>query len=166
MRTNFTDSIDKVLPILQEKLYDNVNDINKKVIHLLTYLPQLFNLNKKKSSISILEMELREEAPTKNKSPSLIAADPECKQVKCYVDSEPLHCTELFKAVLLLLAAYYIFNINYAKEQKLTFIFLEHMIFRSDIERISPRNLNFLSILNVLDRAKLTDFYKMPKATV
>lgn len=102
--------------------------------------------------------------PTTNKPPTLIATDPEVEQVKCYVDSKPLFYTEPFKAVSLLLAACYNFNINYAKEQKVQLIFLEHMVFGDDVDRISPKNSHLLTILNVLNQTKMTKFYQIPKA--
>ncbi|XP_043468276.1 uncharacterized protein LOC122502339 isoform X1 [Leptopilina heterotoma] len=164
MRLNLTISIDKMLTILKVKTTEG--DINRKALHLLKYLPDLFPSNgkKKQQNHSLLEMELREEAPSKITAPILIAADADGNQLKSYVDSEPMHCAQPFEAIILLMASYYIFNINYEKHLNLQFILLEYLIFGSEVSRISPGNSKYLSVTNVLEKAGITPkFYEMPK---
>lgn len=106
---------------------------------------------------------MQKEIPSKIKAPILIAADAQCQQLMCFVDSEPLHCSEPIEAVLLLLAAYYIFNISYEKVHNLQFILLEYLIFGDKVLEISPGNSKYVSILNILDAAGITQkFYEMP----
>ncbi|XP_051156014.1 uncharacterized protein LOC127289364 [Leptopilina boulardi] len=97
----------------------------------------------------------KETVPASNKAPTLISVDEHCEMLKCYVDSEPLHCAKPLEALLLLIASYYIFNINYEKKHNLQFLFLERIIFGEKFRRISPINSKYLSLLNLQDRAKL-----------
>lgn len=58
MKNNFIKSMDKVISRLTNKINDN--DINKKLIHLLKNLPELFDSNFKKNQKiqSILKIEV------------------------------------------------------------------------------------------------------------
>lgn len=96
--------------------------------------------------------------PSKNRAPILIAADSQCEMLKCYVDSEPMHCAKPTEALLLLIASYYIFNINYEKQNHLQFILLENIIFGQNVKRIAPGNSKYLSLLHIMDKANISFF--------
>ncbi|XP_043468350.1 uncharacterized protein LOC122502394 [Leptopilina heterotoma] len=151
MRRNLLHAVPKLCALIETK---PENEEKNNLIHLLQNLPEFFKTKgKNDTSFNILEMNVNETVPPKDRPPFLIAADIEGLQLKCYVDSEPMHCSDSLEATILLIASYYIFNIGYNKHLKFQFSLLENIIFGRHVSRLIPAQWRFLTVTNILERA-------------
>ena len=75
----------------------------------------------------------------------------------CYVDGVTLFKARATEAVLLLLAAYWVFNVSYPTSTKPQMVFLAAAIFRDHSTLLMFRDLNhYATVTNLLKEADLT----------
>lgn len=100
---------------------------------------------------------MEESVPAKAKAPFLIGVGDKPKQLLCYVDAQPLFEAKPEDAVILLMAVYWIFSISFEKDLRQQLILLAISIFGNDSKDVlSPKDLNLLTVLDVVHSANLT----------
>ncbi|XP_043472960.1 uncharacterized protein LOC122505418 isoform X2 [Leptopilina heterotoma] len=163
MKKNLAIGIPKLVSILPDE------DVTERVdLFLLEKVDSFFpNKNTKKGSqarrklVTVLEGTNEEsgatESPDANRAPFLIICGDSTKNVKCYVDAEPLFVETPLNAILLVIAAYWIFDISFDKHFQNQLILLSMVMFGNQAEKIlGAHKIESISVNNLLIKAKLS----------
>lgn len=94
--------------------------------------------------------------PNKVKAPFLTGDGSNPTNLMGYVDSHSLFVTRPKEAIILLMAAYWIFKISFEKDLRQQLVLLSIAVFGRDSKNIlSGKDLNLLNVLNKVKKANL-----------
>ncbi|XP_043463178.1 uncharacterized protein LOC122499118 isoform X2 [Leptopilina heterotoma] len=160
MKNNLTNALPKLLAILP-----NVDDESVTEMMFLKKIDFFFpsakkkSIRKKRKIVEILKEsdgESISDVPTTDKAPYLIIFDDNDETVKCYVDAEPLFVEKPVDAILLLLATYWVFDIDFDKDFHQQTLLLCLIVFVEHAQRIlGPYGIESITVNNILSKAGL-----------
>lgn len=94
--------------------------------------------------------------PNKGKAPFLTGVGSNPTNLLCYVDSHSLFVRKPKEAIILLMAAYWIFKISFEKDLRQQLVLLSIAVFGKDSKDIlSRKDLSLLNVLNIVEKANL-----------
>lgn len=100
--------------------------------------------------------EKEDEVPKTDRAPYLIIQGDCDKNVKCFVDAEPLFVEAPLDAILLLLATYLVFDNHFNKHFKHQLTLLNLITFGKNAEQIlGPHGIESITVNNIITKAEL-----------
>ncbi|XP_043469620.1 uncharacterized protein LOC122503222 isoform X2 [Leptopilina heterotoma] len=158
MRKNLQTAIPKLISIITDE-----NNETKIELFFLKKIDSLFKNDKKRGRenrklVLIIEdnNDKDDEVPKTDRAPYLIIQGDCDKNVKCFVDAEPLFIEAPLDAILLLLATYWVFDIHFDKHFKNQLTLLSVITFGEDAEKIlGPHGIESISVNNIITKAGL-----------
>ncbi|XP_043469765.1 uncharacterized protein LOC122503331 isoform X2 [Leptopilina heterotoma] len=158
MKQNLVNALPKLLAILPKD-----NDDSSNGIKFLKKIDCFFAAGKKKSTrrkiVEILKESDKQSIsadPKTSKAPYIVIFEDNTETIRCYVDDEPLFVEKPTDIILLLLATYWVFNIEFDKDFRHQLILLCVIVFGKHAQRIlGVQGIESITVNNILTKAGL-----------